>query len=153
MCVRACVCVHVYVKMQLAAKNYRTQHSPVTHEHKGKEITAVTIHRPLLCDNRSVPLTHETWINGRYFIDDFFFKCTFLKKNFCIFIRVSLKFVFKGPIDNTWALFGLGGKPLPEPITMTHLCCITSQCAQPMYDTIGSRYIAVQYNTMLHTMQ
>ena len=41
--------------------------------------------------------------NGRYLISDIF-KCIFMNENFCILIRISLKFVRKGPIDNTLAL-------------------------------------------------
>ena len=36
---------------------------------------------------------------------DDIFKCIFLNEKFCIVIRISLKFVPKGPIgDNKWAL-------------------------------------------------
>ena len=31
---------------------------------------------------------------------DDIFKCIFLNEKFCIFIRISLKFAPKGPIDN-----------------------------------------------------
>ena len=41
--------------------------------------------------------------NGRYFADDIL-KCIFMNKKFCILIKISLKFVPKGPIDNTPAL-------------------------------------------------
>ena len=37
--------------------------------------------------------------NGRYFADDVF-RCIFVNKKFCILIKISLKFVLKGPIDN-----------------------------------------------------
>ena len=43
------------------------------------------------------------WQNGRHFADDIF-KCIFMNEKFCIFIRISLKFVPKGPIDNRPAL-------------------------------------------------
>ena len=32
------------------------------------------------------------------------FKCIFLNETFCILIKISLKFVLKGPIDNNPAL-------------------------------------------------
>ena len=41
--------------------------------------------------------------NSRLFADDIF-RCIFVNEKFCISIRISLKFVPKGPIDNTWAL-------------------------------------------------
>ena len=59
--------------------------------------------------------------NVRHFTDDLF-KCIFIKEMSCIFIRISLKFVPKGPTDNESALFKVmacrraGGKPLPEPM-------------------------------------
>ena len=45
-----------------------------------------------------------------------------MNENFCIFIRISLKFVPKGQIDNKPALVQViawrrtGDKPLPEPM-------------------------------------
>ena len=47
-------------------------------------------------------------------------KCIFINEKFCIFIRISLKFVHKGPIDNKSTLVQVmawrwsGVKPLPE---------------------------------------
>ena len=41
--------------------------------------------------------------NGRNFIDDIF-KYISMNKKFCILIKISLKFVPKGPIDNNPAL-------------------------------------------------
>ena len=41
--------------------------------------------------------------DGRHFPDDIF-KCILLKENVLIFIKISLKFVPKGPIDNNPAL-------------------------------------------------
>ena len=41
--------------------------------------------------------------NGRHFTDDRF-KCIFLNENFCILIKISLKFVPKIPINNNPAL-------------------------------------------------
>ena len=37
-------------------------------------------------------------------IPDDIFKCIFLNENRCILIKISLKFVPKGPIDNNPAL-------------------------------------------------
>ena len=58
--------------------------------------------------------------NGRHFADDIF-KCIFMNEKFCILIRISLKFVPKGPIDCKLALVQemawhrIGDKPLSEP--------------------------------------
>ena len=41
--------------------------------------------------------------NGGHFPDDIF-KCIFFNEQFCILIKISLKFVPKGPIDNNPAL-------------------------------------------------
>ena len=57
--------------------------------------------------------------NGRHFADDIC-KSIFMNEKFCIFIKISLKFVPKGPIDNNPALVqimawhGIGDKPLFE---------------------------------------
>ena len=59
--------------------------------------------------------------NGRLFPDDIF-KCIFMNEKFCILIRISLKIVPKGPINNIPALVHKmvwrwsGDKPLSEPI-------------------------------------
>ena len=48
------------------------------------------------------------------------FKCIFMNEKFCISIQISLKFVLKGPIDNSQYLVQVmawhrtGDKPLPE---------------------------------------
>ena len=50
------------------------------------------------------------------------FKCIFFNENDRIPIRISLKFVPRGPIDYKWALVQViacclfGVKPLPEPM-------------------------------------
>ena len=57
--------------------------------------------------------------NGRHFTDDIF-KCIFLNKNVWILIKISLKFVPKGRINNIPALVQImachltGAKPLSE---------------------------------------
>ena len=59
--------------------------------------------------------------NGRHFSDDIF-KCIFFNGNLWIPIRISLKFVPRGSIDNKWTLVLVmawrrtGDKPLPEPM-------------------------------------
>ena len=59
--------------------------------------------------------------NRRHFADDIF-KCIFLNENVWIAIKISLKFVPKGPINNISALVQImawrrpGDKPLSEPM-------------------------------------
>ena len=59
--------------------------------------------------------------NGRHFTDDIF-RCVFVTEKFCILIKISLKFVPRGPNDNNPALVkimawrGIGDKPLSEPM-------------------------------------
>ena len=62
--------------------------------------------------------------NGRNFPDDIF-KCIFLTENISIAIKISLKFVPKGPINNMPALLQImawrrpGDKPLSEPMMIS----------------------------------
>ena len=73
--------------------------------------------------------------NGRHFPDDIF-KWFFLNENVWIPIKISLKFVPNGPINNIPALVQImawrrsGDKPLPEPMVvslLTHICVIRPQ--------------------------
>ena len=73
--------------------------------------------------------------NGRLFADDIF-KCIFLNENASIVIKISLKFVPKGPINNIPALVQIlawrrpGDKPLSEPMMvslLTHICVTRPQ--------------------------
>ena len=82
---------------------------------------------------RSNPYSFNTLrprLNGRHFADDIF-KCIFLNENILIPIKISLKFVPKGPINNIPSLVQImawrrpGDKPLSEPMMdnlPTHLC-------------------------------
>ena len=62
--------------------------------------------------------------NGRPFPDDIL-KCIFLNENVWILIKISLKFVLKGPISNIPALVQImawrrpGDKPLSEPMMVS----------------------------------
>ena len=57
--------------------------------------------------------------NGRHLTDDIF-RCIFVNEKFCVLVKISLKFVHKGPVDNHQALVKimawrrLGDKPLSE---------------------------------------
>ena len=73
--------------------------------------------------------------NGRHFPDDIL-KCIFLNENVWISIKISPKFVPKGPINNIPALVQImawrrpGDKPLSEPMLVslpTHLCVTRPQ--------------------------
>ena len=73
--------------------------------------------------------------NGRHFADDIF-KCIFLNENVWIPIKISLKFVPEGPINNIPALVQImawrrpGDKPLSEPMMVsltTHVCVTRPQ--------------------------
>ena len=73
--------------------------------------------------------------NGRYFPEDIF-KLIFLNENVLILIKISLKFVPIGPINNIPALVQVmawrrpGGKPLSEPMMvslLTHICVTRPQ--------------------------
>ena len=73
--------------------------------------------------------------HGRHFADDTF-KCIFLNENVWIPIKISLKFVPKGPINNIPALVQImawrrpGDNPLSEPMMVglpTHICVTRPQ--------------------------
>ena len=73
--------------------------------------------------------------DGRRFPDDTFERI-FLKENVIILIRISLKFVPDGPINNIPALVRImawrrpGDKPLSEPVMvslLTHICVTRPQ--------------------------
>ena len=64
--------------------------------------------------------------NGRHFPDDIF-KCIFFNENVWIVIKISLKFVPKGPINDISALVQIMAwrRSLPEPMLvslLTHIC-------------------------------
>ena len=72
---------------------------------------------------------------GRHFADAIF-KCIFLDENVWIPIKISLKFVPRGPINNIPALVQImswhqpGDKPLSEPMMVrlpTHICVTRPQ--------------------------
>ena len=59
--------------------------------------------------------------DGCHFPDDIF-KCIFVNENFCMWVKISLQIVPKGPIDNSPALVKsmawrrIGNKPFSEPM-------------------------------------
>ena len=73
--------------------------------------------------------------NRRHFADNIF-KCNFMNENVWIPLRIPLKFVPKGPINNTTALVQImawrrpGAEPLSEPLLVflpTHICVTRPQ--------------------------
>ena len=96
--------------------------------------------------------------DGRHFPDDIF-KPLFLNKNAWILIKISLKFVPKGPIDNIPALVQImawhrpGDRPLSEPRMVSlpkHICVTRPQWvnSSPNSDTymrqsIGSALVQI----------
>ena len=95
-------------------------------------------------------LKHElnSWrpmLNGRHFADDIF-NCISLIENNWSPIKISLKFVPGGPIDNIPALVRImvwrrpGGKPLSELMMdslPTHICVIRPKWVKLFYGTPG----------------
>ena len=87
--------------------------------------------------------------NGRLFADDTF-KRIFLNENVWIPIKISLKFVPKGPINNIPALVQImawrrpGDKPLSEPMlvwSLTHICITRPQWVKDPKEINGSDLI------------
>ena len=77
--------------------------------------------------------TLRPWQNGRHFAGNFF-KCIFLNQNVRIPIKMSLKFVLKGSVNNIPALVQImawsrsGDKPSTEPVMVSlpsHICDLT----------------------------
>ena len=73
--------------------------------------------------------------DGRHFADDVL-KCIFLNQNVWILLKIRLKFVPRGPINNIPALVQImawrrpGDKPLSEPMMVnlpTHICVTRPQ--------------------------
>ena len=108
--------------------------------------------------------------NGRHFADDIF-KRIFFKENIWILIKISLKFVPKGPINKIPALFQImawcrsGDKPLSETMMVslpTHICvtrpqwvnhhgypCFCSAKRELKQDRANSRFSPSQWETAL----
>ena len=91
-----------------------------------------TIHVGVEC---SIVNTLRPRQDGRYFADDIL-KCIFLNENVWISLKIPLKFVPKGPINNSPAQVQImawrrpGDKPLSEPMMdkiPTHICVTRPQ--------------------------
>ena len=90
--------------------------------------------------------------NGRRFADDTF-KRIFLNENIRNSIKISLKFVRKGPINNNPALVQImawrrpGDKPLSAPMLVsfpTHICVTRPQWVKTQF--CKKKYIYVQFS-------
>ena len=108
------------------------------------EIYQIARSYTLLCPNKNCPTyilvprtvnTLRPGQNGRHFPDDIF-NCIFLTENVWISIKISLKVVSKGPINNIPSLVQImawrrpGDKPLSEPMMVslpTHICVTRPQ--------------------------
>ena len=92
--------------------------------------------------------------NGRLFADDIF-KCIFLNENVWILIKISLKFVSKGLINNIQALVQimawrwLGDKPLSEATRTTRTPAFWGYPPTP-HDY--PYYWPVQFESQVHTI-
>ena len=89
--------------------------------------------------------------DGRHFADDIF-KCLFLNENVWISIKISLKFVPKGPIYNIPALVQImacrcpGDKPISEGMMVnlpTHVCVSRTQWVNYNYKKIVVKISAI----------
>ena len=95
--------------------------------------------------------------NGRHSADDIF-KCIFLNENEWIWLKISLKFVPKGPINNIPALVQImawrrpGDKPLSEPMMVSlpmHICITRPQWVN-REQTYDKRVSEVQVTLAAH---
>ena len=96
--------------------------------------------------------------NGRRFSDDTF-KRIFLNENVKISIKISLKFVSKGPMKNIPTLVQImawrrsGDKPLSEPMMvslLTHICVTRPQWVNAWWALYSSLLILVSHPWSLH---
>ena len=98
--------------------------------------------------------------NGRHFADNLF-KCIFVNEKFCISIRISLKFVPKGPINNKSALVQVmawrqtSDKPLPEPMmtqfTDAFICGTRGSWVNSSLPGLGPSYLDHAYDNFKNT--
>ena len=91
--------------------------------------------------------------NGRHFSDDIF-KYIFLNENVAILIKISLKFVPKGPINYIPALVQImawrrpGKKPLSEPMKVSllmHICITRPQWVKWNFNQISTIFTNKNY--------
>ena len=99
------------------------------------------VYPPVMCQQRLIYCTWELNVMA-----DDIFKCIFLNENAWIPVKISLKFVPKGPINNIPALVQImawrrpGDKPLSEPMRvslLTHICVTRPQWVNNTCDRQG----------------
>ena len=92
--------------------------------------------------------------NGSHFADDTF-KCIFVKENVRIFIKLSVQFVPRGPVNNIPALVQIiarrrpGDKPLPEPM-MVYWRIYISLGPNELITRLGTKWLT-SYGRLIHT--
>ena len=93
--------------------------------------------------------------NWRHFADDIF-KCIFVDENVWIPIKISMKFVLKGPINNIPTLVQImawrppGDKPLSEPMMVslpTHICVARLQWVKPFRVEGNENFFFIRWST------
>ena len=108
--------------------------------------------KPLLESMMTCVVTLRPRQNGRHFADDIF-KRIFLNENMWISIKISLKFVPKGPINNIPALVQImawrrpGDKSLSEPMMIrlpTHICVTRPQWVMVPYGITRSLWMRTE---------
>ena len=112
--------------------------------------TGITVHMDLK-HIRNIWFMYNTLMprqNGCHFPD--IFKCFSMIKNVWISIKISLKFIIKGPVNNIPALVQImawrrpGDKPLSEPIVVslpTHICVTRPQWVNASLRWLWCKYI------------
>ena len=84
--------------------------------------------------------------DGRHFADDIF-TCIFFNENCCTLMKLSLKYVRKGPINNNPAMVQImawrrsGAKPLSEPMMislLTHIYVTRPQWVNPCRGSVNN---------------
>ena len=119
-CPQHLYCFIFYLKQAFSPGESHTilKHGPAQHEFWCSTALIIVVN------------TLKPWQNGRHFPDDIF-TCIYFSKNVRILIRISLKFVPKGPINNIPALVQImawrhpGDRPLYEPMMVSlpmHIC-------------------------------
>ena len=115
--------------------------------------SALALEIPQSCINTLRPRQ-----NGRHFADNIF-KCIFLNENVWIPIKISLKFVPKGPVNNIPALVQImawrrpGDKSLSEPMMVgltTHICVTRPQWVKPLVWDLIYWYSIVKHQWRYH---
>ena len=98
--------------------------------------------------------------NGHHFADDIF-KCIFFNENIWILIKISLRIVPKGRINNIPALVQImawrrsGDKPLSEPMIVslpTHICVTRPQWVNTFETILGNKPTSRIYHTWFEPM-